>query len=82
MAGVIGLRSVGHDRTAVYHGSWAGRGGRADTLRGRQHHERIGACILSLAVGRASKHDWTVNDGCWAEWAARPETPITTTTTA
>ena len=36
----------------------------------------VTACILALAMDRAGKRDWTVYDGSWAEWAARPDTPV------
>ena len=38
----------------------------------------VTACILALALDEAGKRDWSVYDGSWAEWAARPDLPIAT----
>lgn len=38
----------------------------------------VTACILALALDEAGKRDWSVYDGSWAEWGARPGLPIAT----
>ena len=38
----------------------------------------VTACVLSLAMERIGKTDWSVYDGSWTEWGAFPTLPVDT----